>query len=152
MHQLHLPRKSLLALVAVIDIAINGDDQPVRAYAMAHRYDLPPRHLEPVLQSLVRHGILRGIRGPRGGYEFAVDERRLTVRDIVRAVSADPANGFSPAASIVLDEVVMPVLGDAVSAFSGALARVNLDELVQSAQRRRRSQRESAHAFAGKRA
>ena len=30
---------------------------------------LPPRHLEPVLQALVRHGILKGIRGPRGGYE-----------------------------------------------------------------------------------
>ncbi len=29
---------------------------------------LPPRHLEPVLQALVHAGILKGVRGPRGGY------------------------------------------------------------------------------------
>jgi DNA-binding IscR family transcriptional regulator len=32
-----------------------------------------------MLQSLVRNGILKGIRGPRGGYELARDPSGLTV-------------------------------------------------------------------------
>ena len=38
----------------------------------------------PVLQALVRHGILKGVRGPRGGYELARERRRITAGDIVR--------------------------------------------------------------------
>ena len=58
-----------LAIAAVIDVAINSATRPVSAKALAGRHKLPPRHLEPVLQALVRDGILKGIRGPRGGYE-----------------------------------------------------------------------------------
>jgi len=35
-----------------------------------------------VLQALVRHGILKGTRGPRGGYELAREQRRITADDI----------------------------------------------------------------------
>src|SRR5439155_19162388 len=66
-----LPRKGALAIAAVIDIAVNARGRPVAAKALASRHRLPPRHLEPVLQALVRHGILKGTRGPRGGYELA---------------------------------------------------------------------------------
>ena len=41
--------------------------------------------LEPVLQALVRQGILRGVRGPRGGYELAREQDRITADDILRA-------------------------------------------------------------------
>ena len=57
-----VPRKGLLAIAAVIDVAIHANSRPVSAKALAARHQLPPRHLEPVLQALVRDGILR-IRG-----------------------------------------------------------------------------------------
>ena len=38
-----------------------------------------------MLQALVRVGILKGIRGPRGGYELARERRRITADDILRA-------------------------------------------------------------------
>src|SRR5688572_14286161 len=66
-----LPRKGILAIAAVVDIAINANGRPVAAKLLASRHRLPPRHLEPVLQALVREGILRGVRGPRGGYQLA---------------------------------------------------------------------------------
>ena len=59
-----LPRKGVLAIAAVIDIALHARGRPVAAKALASRHRLPPRHLEPVLQALVRHGILKGVRGP----------------------------------------------------------------------------------------
>src|ERR1700729_3564145 len=80
-----LSRKGLLAIAAVVDIALHSRSRPVSAKALAARHALPPRHLEPVLQALVRDGILKGIRGPRGGYELARDRRGVTANDILRA-------------------------------------------------------------------
>src|SRR5215218_6232910 len=103
-----LPRKGVLAITAVIDIALNARGRPVAAKALATRHRLPPRHLEPVLQALVRHGILKGIRGPRGGYELAREQGRITADDILRAAGTVDEIGQSPLrASSLLGEVVM---------------------------------------------
>src|SRR6476469_7861522 len=80
-----LSRRGLLAIAAVIDVALHGKGGPVSAKVLAARHSLPSRHLEPVLQALVRVGILKGIRGPRGGYELARERRRISADDILRA-------------------------------------------------------------------
>jgi Rrf2 family iron-sulfur cluster assembly transcriptional regulator len=135
-----LPRKGVLAIAAVIDIALNARGRPVAAKALATRHSLPPRHLEPVLQALVRHGILRGIRGPRGGYELAREQRRITADDILRAAgTADELDGASLAESILLSNVVIPALGKAEHAFAAALARINVEDLAHSAEGLRKS-------------
>jgi Rrf2 family transcriptional regulator, iron-sulfur cluster assembly transcription factor len=135
-----LPRKGALAIAAVIDIALNARGRPVAAKALATRHSLPPRHLEPVLQALVRHGILKGIRGPRGGYELAREQRRITADDILRAAgTADELNGTPLSHSTLLSKVVMPALAQAENAFSGALARINVEELTHAAEGLRRA-------------
>ena len=131
-----LTRKGLLAIAAVIDVALHGKGRPVSAKALAARHALPARHLEPVLQALVRMGILRGIRGPRGGYELARERRRITADDILRAAGTiEEANGsVSAAGSMLVSTVVIPAVGQAERAFSAALNRINLDELVRKAE------------------
>jgi Rrf2 family transcriptional regulator, iron-sulfur cluster assembly transcription factor len=130
-----LPRKGVLAIAAVIDIALNARGRPVAAKALATRHSLPPRHLEPVLQALVRHGILKGIRGPRGGYELAREQRRITADDILRAAGTadDDLDGVSLIGSM-LNKVVMPALEQAEHAFSATLARINVEDLARSAE------------------
>ena len=83
----------------------------------------------------MRHGILRGIRGPRGGYELARDQRRITADDILRAAStADEIDGPALADSILLSKVVIPALGQAEHAFSIALARISVEDLALTAE------------------
>lgn len=130
-----LSRKSLLAVAAVIDVAVHGQERPVSAKALAARHSLPARHLEPVLQALVRMGILKGIRGPRGGYELARERRRITADEILRAAGTieddiDPVT----ASSALLHDVVVPAVSQAEKAFSLALSRINLDDLVRQAE------------------
>jgi Rrf2 family iron-sulfur cluster assembly transcriptional regulator len=130
-----LSRKGLLAIAAVIDVALHGRGRPVSAKALAARHALPARHLEPVLQALVRVGILKGIRGPRGGYELARERRRITADDILRAAGTiEEKNDLSTAGSVLLNAVVIPAVGQAERAFSTALSRINLDELVRRAE------------------
>jgi Rrf2 family protein len=140
-----LPRKGVLAIAAVIDIALNARGRPVAAKALATRHRLPPRHLEPVLQALVRYGILKGIRGPRGGYELAREQRRITADDILRAAGSaeDEVNGFPISDSTLLSKVVMPALAQAENAFAGALARITVEDLTHSAEGLRRSSSEN---------
>jgi len=126
-----LSRKGLLAITAVVDLTVHAAGRPVSAKALAARNILPPRHLEPVLQALVRAGILKGIRGPRGGYQLGRERRRITAEDILRAAqSLEEEAGATVPKSPLLSQVVLPAVAQAVRAFSTALARINLEELA----------------------
>ena len=130
-----LPRKGILAIAAVIDIAVNGRNRPVGAKALAARHRLSPRHLEPVLQALVQHGILKGVRGPRGGYELAREQRNVSADDILRAAgSVEEVNGEPPTGSSLLVRVVVPALAQAEQAFSSALGAINVEDLTRIAE------------------
>ena len=129
-----LSRKGLLAIAAVVDVAVNGRERPISARTLASRHELPPRHLEPVLQALVHEGIFHGVRGPRGGYQLSRERRRITIADILRAAgSAEDAAAAMPK-SRLLDDVVLPAIADAERAFTALLARLNIDDLARRAE------------------
>jgi Rrf2 family protein len=85
---LGFPKKLVYAIEAVVDIAYNAADEPVQSGEVTRRQGIPKRHLEPVLQQLVRAGVLEGVRGPRGGYRLAKERKLVTVGDIARVVAA----------------------------------------------------------------
>jgi Rrf2 family protein len=134
-----LPRKGVLAIAAVIDIALHAQDRPVAAKALAKQLRLPLRYLETVLQALVRKGILKGLRGPRGGYELAREWRHISADDILRAVgtvdavSGDPQE-ITRRESPLLGQVVIPALSQAEAAFAAALSRINVEQLARTAE------------------
>lgn len=129
-----LPRKGLLAIAAVVDVALNARERPVSSRKLAARHNLPARHLEPVLQALVHEGIFHGIRGPRGGYELARERKRITVADILRAAGTVEDTEDDMPRSRVLEDVVMPAIADAEKAFANALARLNLEDMTKRAE------------------
>jgi Rrf2 family protein len=127
-------RKGVLAIAAVIDVAINANARPVSAKALAARHRLPPRHLEPVLQALVRDGILKGIRGPRGGYALGRERNRITADDILRAATTADIEDAPLTGSTLVHEVVRPVLAETEQTVSVALGRINIDDMIKRAQ------------------
>ena len=130
-----LSRKGLLAIAAVLDVALHHRGRPVSAKALAVRHSRPARHLEPVLQALVRDGILKGVRGPRGGYELARERRKITADEILRAAGNIEDDGdLARSSSTMLNEVVRPAVTQAERAFSAALSRINIEELARKAE------------------
>lgn len=128
-------RKGILAIAAVIDVAINAQGRPVSAKALAARHKLPPRHLEPVLQALVRDGILRGIRGPHGGYELAREHKKITAEDILRSASrVDDEEDQQTSLPKLVGDVVRPALAEAERSFSIALGRINVEDMAKRAE------------------
>jgi Rrf2 family transcriptional regulator, iron-sulfur cluster assembly transcription factor len=129
-----LSEKSLLAVAAVVDVAIHARGQPVAAKALAERHRLPPRHLEPVLQALVHAGILKGVRGPRGGYELARERRRISVAEVVRVAEAE-ADDQTGALPSLVTRVVRPAVAQGEKAFETALGAVTIETLCREAER-----------------
>jgi Rrf2 family protein len=133
-----LSRRSMLSIAAVVDIALHARPMPVAAKTLAERHSLPPRHLETVLQALVRHGILKGVRGPRGGYELARERRRITAGEVVRAaMTVTGEDGLPPMPdSRLVDDVVGPAVRAASEAFLAKLDAVTIDDLCRGAEER----------------
>jgi Rrf2 family protein len=131
-----LSRRSVLAIAAVVDVALHARPLPVTAKALAARHKLPPRHLETVLQALVREGILKGLRGPRGGYELARERRRITAGDVVRAaMTATGEDGLPPLPeSKLVDAVIEPSVKKAAQAFLADLDAISIDDLCRRAE------------------
>jgi len=134
-----LSRRTLLAIAAVVDVALHARPAPVAAKLLAARHDLPPRHLETLLQALVRAGILKGVRGPRGGYELARERRRITAGEIARAAmltEVDEALGPLPR-SLLVENVIAPQVEQASQAFLAVLDGVTVAELCRQAEETR---------------
>ncbi|MGQ0675491.1 MAG: RrF2 family transcriptional regulator [Rhodospirillales bacterium] len=132
---LRLPRRTTYAIEAVLDVAYNAGGAPVRSGEITERQGIPPRYLEPVLQQLVRAGILVGVRGPRGGYRLGRDRRRISVGDIVRVAlgnDEDEAAG-KDAGSALGSAAVRPLMQALEAEAMARLDAVTIDELCVKA-------------------
>ncbi|TWU47817.1 Rrf2 family transcriptional regulator [Rubripirellula reticaptiva] len=61
--------------------------QPASADALAETTQVPRRYLTRVLQDLASAGLVQSRPGPGGGYELIQPVSKLTILDIVNAVS-----------------------------------------------------------------
>ncbi|GAA0539287.1 Rrf2 family protein [Rhizomicrobium palustre] len=132
---LKLSRKTLLALEAVIDIAFNARPEPVQAKEITARQGVPQRYLEQVMQQLVRAGILKGVRGPRGGYRLAKERRRISVGDIVRAaeLAEDETNEEVLPRSELGQRIVTPFVQTLQDEVMARLEAITVEDLCQKA-------------------
>lgn len=123
--------KLFYAVEAVLYIAYHAKAEPISGSAIAAAQGLPPRYLEPMLQKLVRAGILRGLRGPQGGYLLGRERRRITLADIHTTLDADTA---LPTKSTPLGTLVLaPVAERLRQSWREQLTTVTLADLCEQA-------------------
>lgn len=133
---LQLSKKTRLALEAVVDVAYNARPDPVQSRDITKRQGIPQRYLEQVMQHLVHAGILKGVRGPRGGYRLARERRRITMGEVVRVVStleAAEENG-NDEVSPLGDQVVRPIMERMHDKLMEELDTITIEDLCRDAQ------------------
>lgn len=131
---MRLTRKLMFAIEAVLDIAYNAADRPVQSSEIAERQGIPRRYLEQVLQHLVRAGILRGVRGPRGGYRLARERRRIFLGEIARLIGEMDGGLFeSPAGSNLGRSVLTPIWQDLQDESLRRLDAISIEDLCGQA-------------------
>ena len=75
--------KSRYGTRAVLEIALNRNKENLTRKQISRNQEIPSAYLENILISLKTNGIIRTIRGPKGGYELAKDPGDITVFQIV---------------------------------------------------------------------
>ncbi|MDX1737001.1 MAG: Rrf2 family transcriptional regulator [Alphaproteobacteria bacterium] len=134
---MRLTKKLMFAIEAVLDIAYHAADMPVQSKDIAERQGIPRRYLEQVLQQLVRADVLRGVRGPRGGYRLARERRNISVADIVKVVQTmdggmDPL--VDPTGSELGHAVLRPLWQEIEDAAMAHLSKTSVEDLCAKAE------------------
>jgi Rrf2 family iron-sulfur cluster assembly transcriptional regulator len=70
---------------ALFDVAYHGGGQPTQIKDISRRQKISQRYLEQIFNKLLKAGLLKSRRGPRGGYMLARDPGEITVGDIIIA-------------------------------------------------------------------
>jgi Rrf2 family protein len=74
---------------AMLDIALYSRNGPVSLRRMSERQGISTDYLEQLLRKLRDAGIVRSVRGPRGGFLLARRTENITIWEIVAAVEQD---------------------------------------------------------------
>ena len=73
---------SQYAIRAVVYVATNGADAPVRVGPIAEALGMPRNYLSKTLHLLARAGVLKSERGPTGGFQLAIPIDELTLAQV----------------------------------------------------------------------
>ena len=83
---MRLSTKSRYAITAMLDLALNGTKGPVTLAEISENQNISLSYLEQLFASLRAKGLVRGVRGPGGGYFLARDAGKISIADVFCAV------------------------------------------------------------------
>jgi len=74
----------------MVELAIRHGDAPARLKDIAQCQDIPLAYLRELMTSLAAAGLVRPMRGPRGGYLLTRPPSEITVLDVVEPLEGPP--------------------------------------------------------------
>jgi Rrf2 family iron-sulfur cluster assembly transcriptional regulator len=83
---MRLSTKSRYAVTAMLDLALNGAKGPVTLADISENQSISLSYLEQLFASLRAKQLVRGVRGPGGGYYLGRDPGEISIADIICAV------------------------------------------------------------------
>lgn len=76
--------KGRYALRVMVDLAEHSQDGRTPLRQIARRQGISEKYLENILSTLVRHGLLSGLRGKGGGYCLTREPDQFSVGEVLR--------------------------------------------------------------------
>ena len=83
---MRLSTKGRYAVTAMMDLAVHQDTGPVTLADISRCQGISLSYLEQLFAKLRRQGLVKGVRGPGGGYRLARPAGEISVADIILAV------------------------------------------------------------------
>ncbi|HWT76000.1 MAG TPA: Rrf2 family transcriptional regulator [Mobilitalea sp.] len=84
-----LSTKGTYGLRAVLDLAVQSEEEAVALSQIAERQGISMNYLEQLIAKLKKAGIVTAIRGAQGGYKLAKPAEEISVGMILRALEGD---------------------------------------------------------------
>lgn len=83
-----IPTKGRYAVSAMMDLAIHEEIRPLTIAEIAEKQRISLSYLEQLFAILRRANLVRGTRGPGGGYRLAQSADSITIAQIIRTVDS----------------------------------------------------------------
>ena len=87
-----LSTKGEYGLLAMIDVALHANGNPVQSVQIAMRQHIPKQYLDQLLLLLKKAGLVASSRGRQGGYRLARPARSISFLDVVSALEGPVEN------------------------------------------------------------
>jgi len=82
--------KTEYGLVALLElVAVFPSSRILQVSQIASQQNIPDRYLEQMMISLRKAGILRSIRGPRGGYQLNRSPSEIALAEVINCLEGD---------------------------------------------------------------
>lgn len=83
---MRLSTKGRYAVTAMLDLALNGKEGPVTLADISENQGISLSYLEQLFAALRSKSLVRGVRGPGGGYYLGRESDEISIADIICAV------------------------------------------------------------------
>ncbi|MEW5705334.1 MAG: Rrf2 family transcriptional regulator [Actinomycetota bacterium] len=83
---MNISRKAEYAIRAMVDLAINYEQQPILSKDIAKRQDIPQKFLVQIIPSLKSSGLVSTVRGAGGGIYLGKRPDEINIRQIIEAI------------------------------------------------------------------
>ena len=83
--------KGRYGLRLVLDLAKVGAERPVPVKEISARQNISEKYLEQIIMPLVRAGVVKSVRGVKGGYILARPASEITAGEVLRAAEGSIA-------------------------------------------------------------
>ncbi len=127
----------LLALMELADVA--GSGERLQVGEIASRQAIPERYLEQMMTSLRRGGILRSIRGARGGYQLAKAADQILLSEVIFCLEGE-SNGGDPSSGSPELQVITALADELRQQRDVRLQTTTLADLQQERDAQRQAQ------------
>lgn len=81
-------------MYAMLDLAMHEGLGPVTAKEIAERQEISVTYLEQLLSKLKKAGLVKGVRGPGGGYQLKKASGDILIGDLIRSLEGPIAPVF----------------------------------------------------------
>ncbi len=81
-----LTTKSRYAVMAVVEVASNGGDLPMKLADISANQSIPLNYLEQLFSKLKKANIVTSVKGPGGGYHLSNPCEEISIENIIDAV------------------------------------------------------------------
>ncbi|MEB3883925.1 Rrf2 family transcriptional regulator [Lyngbya sp. CCY1209] len=120
---------------ALLDLALDREIGPVSVREISRRQNLPAPYLEKLLIEMRRAGLVRSVRGARGGYQLARPPAQISLGQILEAVgeTIEPLSNHIPDAEQAEDWVTFTIWNRLHQKLKEALYSISLEDLYYDA-------------------
>lgn len=130
---MELSNKSEYALLALLELATrysSGESLQIRQIAVLQ--DIPNRYLEQLLATLRRSGLIKSIRGAKGGYVLARDPQNITLLEAFTCMEGlDATTVINTDTATLETQVIQEIWVEARQAANAVLQKYTLQDLCE---------------------